>query len=166
MNSADRQQPTGAITFATSCLGDAIYYGSRSLIIAGTVFVGAVLFLLLVFRFVDPPASSVMLQHWLSGQRVQQTWVSLDRISPNLQRAVVASEDAKFCKHFGLDLGELAFVIRQAKKRIVGCARRKHHHNAGLTQPFPVARQIVTSEGDGNRHRSNDGIRLAKVENS
>ena len=116
MNSADRQQPTGAITFATSCLGDAIYYGSRSLIIAGTVFVGAVLFLLLVFRFVDPPASSVMLQHRLSSQRVEQTWVSLDRISPHLQRAVVASEDAKFCKHFGLDLGELAFVIRQAHR--------------------------------------------------
>ena len=116
MNSADRHQSSSGTAFVGRCLVDAIYYGSRFLIIAGTVFVGTVLFLLLLFRFVDPPASSVMLQHSLMGRYVEQTWVPLDRISPHLQRAVVASEDAKFCRHFGLDLGELAFVMRQAHR--------------------------------------------------
>ena len=116
VNSADRQQSTGATTFAIRCLGDAISCCSRFLIIAGTVIIGAVLFPLLVFRFVDLLALSVMLQRWLSGQRVEQTCVLFDRISPYLKRAVVASEDAKFCKHFGLDFGELASVMRQAHR--------------------------------------------------
>ena len=33
----------------------------------------------------------------------QQIWVSLDRISPNLQRAVIAGEDTNFLSHNGFD---------------------------------------------------------------
>ncbi len=33
----------------------------------------------------------------------QQTWVNLDRISPNLQRAVIAGEDTNFVTHNGFD---------------------------------------------------------------
>jgi monofunctional glycosyltransferase len=32
-----------------------------------------------------------------------QQWVALERISPNLQRAVIASEDAAFVEHVGVD---------------------------------------------------------------
>jgi monofunctional glycosyltransferase len=35
--------------------------------------------------------------------RRQQVWVTLDRISPNLQRAVVAGEDTNFTTHKGFD---------------------------------------------------------------
>src|SRR5262249_3935792 len=34
-------------------------------------------------------------------------WVSLDQISSNLVRAVIASEDQKFCSHYGFDLDEI-----------------------------------------------------------
>src|SRR5678815_1587485 len=34
----------------------------------------------------------------------EQTWVSLDRISPNLQRAVLAGEDTNFLTHHGFCL--------------------------------------------------------------
>jgi monofunctional biosynthetic peptidoglycan transglycosylase len=35
--------------------------------------------------------------------RREQVWVSLDRISPNLQRAVLAGEDTNFMTHHGFD---------------------------------------------------------------
>jgi len=41
----------------------------------------------------------------LNGQRPkrEQLWVNLDRISPNLQRAVLAGEDTNFVTHHGFD---------------------------------------------------------------
>jgi monofunctional biosynthetic peptidoglycan transglycosylase len=33
----------------------------------------------------------------------QQVWVSIDKISPNLQRAVLAGEDTNFLTHRGFD---------------------------------------------------------------
>src|SRR5687768_14718558 len=33
----------------------------------------------------------------------EQLWVTIDRISPNLQRAVLAGEDANFTSHHGFD---------------------------------------------------------------
>src|ERR1700730_3488252 len=35
--------------------------------------------------------------------RREQTWVALDKISPNLQRAVLAGEDTNFLTHHGFD---------------------------------------------------------------
>jgi monofunctional biosynthetic peptidoglycan transglycosylase len=37
----------------------------------------------------------------------QQYWVPLDRISPNLQRAVLAGEDTNFATHNGFDYGAI-----------------------------------------------------------
>lgn len=37
--------------------------------------------------------------------RLEQRWVSIDRISPHLQRAVVAAEDGRFYKHGGVEWG-------------------------------------------------------------
>lgn len=39
--------------------------------------------------------------------RWQQRWVSYDRISPNLRRAVLAAEDSAFWQHDGVDLEQL-----------------------------------------------------------
>ena len=39
--------------------------------------------------------------------RLQQRWVPYDRISPNLKRAVIASEDQRFLDHDGFDLEEM-----------------------------------------------------------
>ncbi len=64
-----------------------------------------------IYRVVDPPATPVMAVRALLGEPVGQRWVSLDQISPHLVRAVVASEDARFCAHAGVDLGELKAAI-------------------------------------------------------
>ncbi|MGW8394449.1 monofunctional biosynthetic peptidoglycan transglycosylase [Pseudoduganella sp. HUAS MS19] len=51
--------------------------------------------------------------------RVQQQWVSYQAISPNLKRAVIASEDANFAEHEGVDWEAMqkAYEHNQEKKK-------------------------------------------------
>jgi monofunctional biosynthetic peptidoglycan transglycosylase len=60
------------------------------------------------------PVSTVMLWRWMTGARVEHTYVPLERIAPVLARSVIASEDAKFCRHHGIDWGELRAAIDDA----------------------------------------------------
>ena len=70
--------------------------------------------LVLAYRFVDPPFSNLMLWQWLRGEEVIHSWVSLGQISPNLVRAVIASEDARFCRHNGVDFKALRQALRRS----------------------------------------------------
>ncbi len=84
--------------------------------VAAIVFSGwftVVVFLIVVYRFVNPPFSSLMALQWLGGTRIEQQWVPLDRISPNLMRAVIASEDGRFCRHWGIDFAEIVDAIKR-----------------------------------------------------
>jgi monofunctional glycosyltransferase len=65
----------------------------------------------LVYAVVPPPASNVMITRLFSGNGLRKDWVSLDRISPYLPRAVISSEDARFCTHHGIDWIEFQDVI-------------------------------------------------------
>lgn len=49
-------------------------------------------------------------------------WVPLEEISPNLQKAVIASEDGNFLKHYGFDFAAMqkAFKNNQKGKRLKG----------------------------------------------
>ncbi|MEP2830809.1 MULTISPECIES: monofunctional biosynthetic peptidoglycan transglycosylase [Hyphomicrobiales] len=58
---------------------------------------------ILFYAVVPPPATPLMLIRLSEGHGISKTWQPLARISPNLQRAVIASEDAKFCAHGGFD---------------------------------------------------------------
>src|SRR2546421_10724152 len=62
------------------------------------------------YRIVDP-VSTLMLWRRATGARVERTWMPLTGIAPTLPRTVMASEDARFCTHHGVDLGELRAVI-------------------------------------------------------
>ena len=64
--------------------------------------VPAPIVLLLVFRFVPVPFTPQMALRALSGRPVHHTWVGHD-IAPVLGRAVIASEDERFCFHHGFD---------------------------------------------------------------
>lgn len=96
----------------------------RVALIAGSVALGALLagFLvltttvLLFFRFVDPPMSTLMLGQALTGGKVEQRWVGLEQISPHLVRAVISSEDGQFCSHNGIDFRELELALRKAER--------------------------------------------------
>ena len=54
----------------------------------------------------------------------RHTWVDLDRISPNLPLAVVASEDQKFPEHWGFDVAaiEKAYALNQHSHKVRGAS--------------------------------------------
>ena len=60
-------------------------------------------------RWIDPPTTAVhierRLQAWVHGKpyHAQFHFVPLTQISPNLQHAVIAAEDARFYQHHGFD---------------------------------------------------------------
>ena len=73
-----------------------------------------VLFLIFAYRFVNPPMSSLMLQQRLFGEDVTQDWVAMEAISPQIVRAVVLSEDGRFCQHHGVDFVAMQWAIEHA----------------------------------------------------
>ncbi|SDR61373.1 monofunctional biosynthetic peptidoglycan transglycosylase [Rhizobiales bacterium GAS191] len=72
----------------------------------------AALFLVLavIYSQTHPP-SMLMLGRWATGHPVDRRWVGLEDISRNLIAAVVTSEDARFCKHHGVDWVEMRSAI-------------------------------------------------------
>src|SRR4051794_5595431 len=56
-----------------------------------------------------------MAWRWVTRAPVSRQWVDLASMSPALPRSVVASEDAKFCSHRGVDWGALRDVIDDAE---------------------------------------------------
>jgi monofunctional biosynthetic peptidoglycan transglycosylase len=68
--------------------------------------------LILLFRFVPPPITPLMLLRLAEGYGLHREWVPYDRISPYLVQAVVASEDNFFCRErSGIDTVALADQI-------------------------------------------------------
>lgn len=70
--------------------------------------------LLIALYTVAPPVSTLMLGRWITGQPVVRMLAPLEAIDPRLVRAVIASEDSGFCRHHGVDWGELKDVIDDA----------------------------------------------------
>ena len=66
-----------------------------------------------LYRVVDP-VSTLMLWRRAKGARVERTVVPIERIDPNLPRAVVAAEDASFCTHHGIDLRQVREAVVKA----------------------------------------------------
>ena len=62
---------------------------------------------LLLYRFVPPPATPLMAIRVLQGESMDYRWQALEAISPHLDRAVIASEDNRFCRHWGFDTKEI-----------------------------------------------------------
>ena len=67
-----------------------------------------------LYRF-GHPVSTLMARRYLSGAPMSRQWIDLGSISPSLPRSVVASEDAKFCRHHGIDWYALREVIDDAE---------------------------------------------------
>jgi monofunctional biosynthetic peptidoglycan transglycosylase len=72
-------------------------------------------YLLAPFYRAGHPVSALMAWRRLSGAPMSRQWIDLAAMSPWLPRSVVASEDAKFCSHHGIDWGALREVIDDAE---------------------------------------------------
>jgi len=79
-------------------------------------YLALVLMLILLFRFVNPPGSMLMLTQFLTGTQIDRTWMPLESISSNLVRAVIVSEDGRFCEHSGIDTTAIREAIERASR--------------------------------------------------
>ena len=70
--------------------------------------------MVVTLRWLDPPMSSFMVQHWvlawIGGSKspyLHREWVDWEAIAPAVPLAVVAAEDQRFPSHRGFDLVEI-----------------------------------------------------------
>lgn len=69
--------------------------------------------LTLLFRFVNPPVTAMQIvranEAYDAGKpvKIDRDWVSLDRMSPHISAAIIASEDQLFYDHFGFDFNSI-----------------------------------------------------------
>lgn len=88
--------------------------------------------LVIIFKWVDPPTTSVMTLNYLDarfadGQKkslIKYNWVDYNDISPYMPLAVIASEDQTFPYHNGFDFRamKIAFKLNRAGKSIRGAS--------------------------------------------
>ncbi|XWN30385.1 MAG: transglycosylase domain-containing protein [Devosia sp.] len=70
--------------------------------------------ILTVAYTVTDPWSVPMIRRTGAGEPIRHRWVPLNEISPTLVQGVVMAEDARFCLHYGVDLGQLRIVVEEA----------------------------------------------------
>jgi monofunctional biosynthetic peptidoglycan transglycosylase len=94
-----------------------------------------------LYGFLPPPATPLMLMRGLEERAWPEArrWVPLARISRHLQRAVIASEDQRFCSHGGFDWVELRRAWRDW--------RRGHEGRGASTITNQVAKNLFLWPG-------------------
>ncbi len=91
-------------------------------------FFGVSIFLVFFFKWVPVPLTPLMItraiEQKFDGKEMtcSHDWVALEDISPNLQKAVIASEDGNFLKHNGFDFKAMqkAFKNNNRGKKLKG----------------------------------------------
>lgn len=68
--------------------------------------------LVLLYRYVDPPTSTLILARHVTLQPVSRHWTPYEALSRNLIHAVLMAEDARFCVHSGVDFEALRTVVQ------------------------------------------------------
>ena len=79
--------------------------------------------LVILGRWIDPPLSSVMLQHWVAARwngakppYVNHEWVSFESLPAVVPLAVIAAEDQHFPEHRGFDVEEIRNAWRERER--------------------------------------------------
>ncbi len=83
----------------------------RFIIVTLAIVLLAPTLVIVVYRFVDPPITPLMVVRLLDGEGLQRQRVPLSAISPHLVQAVIAAEDNRFCEHQGFDMKALRMEI-------------------------------------------------------
>ena len=86
-------------------------------------FFASTLLAVIIYRFMPVYVTPLMVirsvQQVFSGDKPtwKHTWVSFDKISPNLPMAVIASEDNRFAEHNGFDFVEIKKAMKENETR-------------------------------------------------
>jgi monofunctional biosynthetic peptidoglycan transglycosylase len=70
-----------------------------------------------IHRFVPAPATYLAVSRAMGGKAYERRWVPIERISPHLVTAVIAGEDAGFCRHHGFDLAAMERALKHNERR-------------------------------------------------
>ena len=85
-------------------------------------FIGVSVVSVIIFRWVPIPITPLMVircvEQKVAGKpmKLNKTWKPLEEISPDLQLAVVCSEDQNFLKHHGFDVGAIQKALKHNEK--------------------------------------------------
>jgi monofunctional biosynthetic peptidoglycan transglycosylase len=76
----------------------------------------------ILYRFIPPPVTPLMVIRAVEGRGLDHRWKSIDKVAPALPRALIAAEDAKFCDHRGFDFDALqkAYENNESGRKIRG----------------------------------------------
>ncbi len=96
---------------------------TRRLLRLGLGLAAAVVAWVALYAVVPPPTTLLIeTERWRLGG-VERTWRGLDAISPDLVRAAIAAEDARFCDHWGFDFAAIeAAVAERERGRVRGAS--------------------------------------------
>lgn len=94
----------------------------RRVVIALAVILALPYAILPLYGSFNPPVSTVMVWKLFSGVPMTRRWAGLDSISPHLVRAVLVSEDARFCSHDGIDWVEVRNALDEADGGLRGAS--------------------------------------------
>lgn len=102
-------------------------------------FVGLSLAWVLLYALVPPPTTVTMLTDTRGATR---DWMALRDMDPDMARAVIAGEDAKFCSHRGFDTEAMGAALLRS---MAGNGRLR----GGSTISQQVAKNVFLWQGSG-----------------
>ena len=88
----------------------------RALVLAIAGFLTLSVAFVVIYRFLPPPITPLMVIRLVEGEGLRKDWVPYDEISPQVFKAVIAAEDARFCQHYGFEFGAILDAWRSNKK--------------------------------------------------
>jgi monofunctional biosynthetic peptidoglycan transglycosylase len=94
----------------------------KPLAIALLVLIALPLVLAPLYALINPPVTTVMLLKALGSNGIHKSWTGIDDISPRLVRAVMTSEDQRFCFHHGIDWVEVENALDDEDGRFRGAS--------------------------------------------
>jgi monofunctional glycosyltransferase len=105
-------------------------------------FVGLSVLWVAVYRLVPPPFTATMAGDLLGGRSVTKDWMSLSAMDPDMARAAIAGEDARFCLHHGFDWRGIA-------RAAASNARGHRRLRGGSTISQQTAKNVFLFQGGG-----------------
>lgn len=81
------------------------------------IFFTTTLLAVLLFKWVNPPTTLTMISQRLDrGEALKREWVPIEKISKNMQLAVICGEDGNFTEHHGFDFAAIKAAMKHNER--------------------------------------------------